>query len=517
MRKIISIILCCIMFIGLTACNSGVTDGNTVTESGLNGKAIADNAVLDITIASHASWPYEEDWKVWEYIREGVGGTINVTAVPSSDFKTKFSLIMASPETLPDLIGFQNKPVGYSDYCMQGAFLALDDRPDLLPEYTKFWDSVPEEEHWMRDTRADVDGKVYFAPIYGMDRSTNIRAWLYRKDIFDKHGLKVPETMDELYSVSKELKVLYPESYPFCIRSLVSNLSVIGSSWKPGFCYGAYYDFENEKWCYGASEDTMYDIVVFLNKMVTEELAPADCFTIKATSWQELITTDRGFIMPDYQTRIDFFNNIAREKNPGFNMTAMIPPVASDKGIPMVNKHNVDSMAYSICNTGDEESIENAYRYINWMYSDAGELAVSWGKEGETFEVVDGKKQFILPAEGDSARSLYGFTTIGTYLRVDPEAADAFVSKEQAATTDLILEHTYEHLNPATWVAFTSEETTQKADYETSIKTFMEENIQKFIIGQKPLSEWDSFKEEMKELPLEELLSIYETAYNRVK
>ena len=45
----------------------------------------------------------------------------------------------------------------------------------------------------------------------------------------------------------------------------------------------------------------------------------------------------------------------------------------------------------------------------------------------------------------------------------------------------------------------------------------MEENIQKFIIGQKPLSEWDSFKEEMKELPLEELLSIYETAYNRVK
>lgn len=46
------------------------------------------------------------------------------------------------------------------------------------------------------------------------------------------------------------------------------------------------------------------------------------------------------------------------------------------------------------------------------------------------------KKQFILPAEGDSARSLYGFTTTGTYLRVDPETADAFVSEEQAATTD---------------------------------------------------------------------------------
>ena len=516
MKKITAFFLAVIMLLALGAC--ATNPGSNESASDIpEGKAIPDDAVLDVMIASHPSWPYEEDFEVWQYIKEGVGGTINITAVPTSDFKTKFPLVMASPDTLPDLIGFQNKPSTYNDFCEQGAFVALDDRMDLLPDYVNFWKNVPEDELWLRDTRKGIDGKVYFAPIYGMSRSTNVRTWLYRKDIFEKHNLKTPETMDELYDVCLKLKKLYPESYPFCVRQGFDNIDLIGTSWKPGLCLDAYYDFENGKWCYGATEDEMYDIVVFLNKMVASQLIPADFFTINTSTWQELVTTNKGFIMPEYQTRIDFFQNITREKNPEFTLTAMKPPVGGENGLPMVNKYNVDSMGYSICNTGDEKSIENAFRYINWMYSDAGELAVSWGKEGETYETVDGKKKFILNNETDSARSLYGFTTIGTYLRIDPEAADAFASKEQSATTDMILEYTYPNLNPGRWLSFTAEEAKSMADYTTSIKTFVDESIQKFVLGQKPLSEWDQFQKELSELGIEELLKYYETAYNRVK
>ena len=270
LKRIAAILLALVMMFALCACDS---DGATKKRSSdiPEGKAIPDDAVLDITIASHPSWPYEEDFEVWKYIKEGVGGTINVTAIPTSDFKTKFSLMMAASDTLPDLIGFQNKPAAYSEFCEQGAFVALDDNADLLPDYVEFWDNVPEDEQWLRDTRRGIDGKVYFAPIYGMSRSTNIRTWLYRKDIFDKHNLKVPETMEDLYKVSKQLKTIYPDSYPFCVRQGFDNINLIGSSWKPGFCYSAYYDFENEKWCFGALEDEMYDMVVFLNKMIIHD------------------------------------------------------------------------------------------------------------------------------------------------------------------------------------------------------------------------------------------------------
>lgn len=519
MKKLTAIILAAIMMFALCACGGNNPGNSEVSYDIPEGKQIPDDAVLDVTISSHASWPYDENWKVWEYIKEAIGGTVNVNAVPASDFGTKVTLLVADPDSLPDVFGFQVKHGNFNDYCEQGAFLPLDDYDEFLPDYNEFWNSRPENEQWMKKTRKGADGKIYYAPIYGMDRSTNIMAWLYRKDIFEKHSLKTPETIDELYEVCKKLKEIYPDSYPFCIRSGFSNINVIGSSWKPNFRYDAYYDFENEKWSYGTTEsEVMLDIVTFLRKMVDEKLIPQDFFTINTNSWQELVSTERGFIMPEYQVRIDFFNNIARGNNPEFTMAAMKPPYADNgTGVAMVNKWNYDPMGFAVSNTGDAGSIANAFRYLNWFYTDEGSEIISWGKEGETFEVVDGKKRFILPNEGDSAKLLYGFQTIGTYLRVDSEAIDASVSEEQAATTDFILEHTYPEFDPTRYLSFSSAEATKISDYNTTIKTFVEENIMKFVIGQRPLAEWDSFREELKSLPVDELLNIYKEAHDRVK
>jgi len=520
MKKLIALILATIMLLALCACgggNGGVS-GN-VSYDIPEGKVLPDDAVIDVTLSSHASWPYDENWKVWEYIEEAVGGTINVNAVPASDFQTKYSLTMAAPDTLPDVFGCHNKPGSFADYCEQGAFLALDDYEEFLPDYNKFWDSLPKDEQWMRETRRTADGKIYYAPIYGMERSTNIHAWLYRKDIFDKHGLEAPKTMNELYTVSKKLKELYPDSFPFCMRNGLNNIDIIGASWKPNFRTTSYYDFENEKWCYGAAEsEIMLEIVTFFNKMVNEKLVPPDFITINTSSWQELVTTDRGFIMPEYQVRIDFFNNIARANNPEFTMAAMMPPKSENGiGVNMLNKRNIDPMGFCIPNTGDAASIANTMRYVNWFYSDEGCETISWGKEGETYEIVDGKKQFILPNESDSAKLLYGFQTSGTYLRVDPESIDASISEEQASVTDFLLEYTYPNIDPRRYMELTSAESQQIADLNTSVETMVWENITKFMIGQRPLTEWDKFQEELSALPLDEILAVYEGAYNKIK
>jgi len=519
MKKLLSLILALVMVFALCACGGNGGVSSEVSYDIPEGKQIPDDAVLDVTIASHASWPYDENWEVWQYITESVGGTINVNAVPASDFGTKFSLTMAAPDSLPDVFGFQGKPGTFADYCEQGAFLPLDDYEEFLPDYNKFWDSLPEDQQWMRNTRRAADGKVYYAPIYGMERATNLRGWLYRKDIFDKHGLKTPETMDELYEVSKKLKELYPDSFPFCMRNGFNNISVIGSSFKPNFHTGAYYDFENEKWCYGAAEsEVMLEIVTFLNKMVNEKLIPADFITINASSWQELVITDRGFIMPEYQVRIDFFNNIARAEKPEYTVAAMVPPKSTNGiGINMLNKYNYDPMGFGVPNTGDAASIANAMRYVNWFYSDEGCELISWGKEGETYEIVDGKKQYILPNEGDNAKLLYGFQTIGTYLRVDPESIDASISEEQASTTDFLIEHTYPELDPTSYMQLSSAESQQLADLNTSVDTMVKENITRFIIGQRPLSDWEAFQAELGAQPIDEILAIYENAYQNYK
>ncbi|MBQ6845630.1 MAG: extracellular solute-binding protein [Oscillospiraceae bacterium] len=518
-KRIYALLLAGVMLFALCACTGTTTQNGAAGSSVIpEGKQIPDDAVLDIVVASHPSWPYSDDFKVWQYIRESICGTLNVTGVPIGDFSTKYSLMMASQDSFPDLIGFQAPSATFSAYCNQGANVALDDYLEYLPDYTKFWDSLPESEQWMREVKKERNGKVYYAPNYGMERSTNVRAWLYRKDIFEKHNLKTPETIDDLYKVSKKLKRLYPDSYPFCIRSGLNTLNGIGSSWKPNFRYNVYYDFENGKFCYGATEDVMLEVITFFKKMVAEELIPTNFLNIPTTEWEELVTTNRGFIMPEYQVRIDYFNSLTRSNFPEFNLTAMKPPYAENGlGVPMMNKTNFDPIGYGVCNTGDETSIINSMRFINWFYTDEAAELLSWGKEGETYEIKNGERVFILSSEDATPQTLYGMRTIGSYLRVDPEVVDASSSKEQASVTDFILENTYSELDPTLYIRFTEEEQKKISDLNTSISTFVQENISKFILGQRPLSEWKSFREELLELPVDELLAVYESAYESYK
>jgi len=517
MKRILALGLAVIMLFALCACSgNGDNTKGDVSYDIPEGKAIPDDAVLDIMVTSHPSWPYQENWKVWQYIKESVGGKINVVAIPESEFSTKFTLVMTAPEQMPDIFAVGEKPGNFEDYCEQGAFLPFDDYEEFLPDYKKFWANVPENEMWMYNTRKDSDGKVYFSPIYGLERSTNIRGWLYRKDILDKHGLKTPETIDDLYTVSKKLKELYPDSYPFCIRTAQRNFDVIGASWEEYFNHGVYYDFATETWKYGAREETMYDIVEFFKKMVEEKLAPSDCFTINTSSWQELVATDRGFIFPEYQVRIDFFNSLARQANPEFTIAAMVPP-KTEGGVAKVNKYNYPPQGLIVANTNDKARIANAFRYVNWFYTDEACELVSWGKEGETYEVVNGERKFIVDGAGQTAQSLYGINTRGTNMRFDPDAIGATISKEQYEVTDFLLEHTVDELNPLLWMSLSTEQSKELADLTVSIQTVVSENLNKFVIGQRPLSEWDQFQTELSELPIDEVLAIYEEAYNKVK
>ncbi len=505
-KRIIAFVLAAVMVFALCACG---------TESDVG---TGEKALVKVTIPSHVSWPYQENWKVWEYIREGTGMDLEVTSLPGSDAATKLSLMFSSPELLPDVMAFTYKPES-DKYVPQGAVIALDDMTEQMPNYNAWVDSLTDEQYEnIVNVRKSYDGKVYYTPVTGREASENVRSWLYRKDIFEKHNLEVPTTFDELYEVSKELKELYPDSYPFCMRSGMSNIDMTGASWKPYWTTGVYYDFDNEEWNYGAREDIMLDVLNFYKKMVDEKLLMPNFITIDTTSWQELVSTNRGFILPEFQTRIDFFNSMTKREGIEFNLQVMKPPVANaETGVAKVNRYNIDPTGYVICNTFKEEGIKNAARFLDWFYTDEAMELVSWGKEGETFEVVDGNKQYILGEEGGQVQTLYGFSTYGAFLRMDPEAVAATESESLAATRDVAMEALLPYANPVINLAFNDEEAKKRTELASAINSYSAEMVTKFILGQEPLSKFDEFKSELNKMGVDELLKVYESAYSRVK
>lgn len=469
---------------------------------------------IAILIGSHTSWPYNENWEFWRYFREAVGADIKLTVIPNEEFKTKLGLMMASPDTLPDLIHMSNKE-WVNSFANSGAFVAIDDYLDKMPNYTEFWNRFPEEERErLMRYRVSSDGKTYFPQSYGSSHWTNLYSWLYRKDIFEKHGLKAPETLDELYNVASELKELYPDSFPICIRQGLSRLDLMGPAFKPYFRYGFYYDFANGKWSLGVTEPVMLDIVNYFIRLREAGLVPTDYLTINIKSWEELASTDRGFIMPEYFTRIDFFNIPNRVNNPDFTWDIMTPPRGANGTNKIVNA-NIDMQGYVVCNSGDKKRIDNAIKLLDWLYTDEASELFSWGREGETYVVENGEKKFVL-AEGETAIVKYGAHSAGLYQRIEPEAIDSRYSEEQSTKLDFAHECLEDEANPKQWIALTDDEQREIEDKELQIKDFSEEMLSKFLLGQEPLSKWDSFINELKSMGIDEVISVYTQAYERV-
>ncbi|MBQ4543954.1 MAG: extracellular solute-binding protein [Oscillospiraceae bacterium] len=512
-KRITALLLACIMLLALCGCN-----GNGATSGGEGStEPLTKDDVISLVVPSAADWPFREDWKLWEYMAEGSGATLDVTSLPASDAVTKWSLMFAGRDTLPDLIAFSMASDAIK-YAGEG-LIALDDLEQYMPVYNAWKDSLTEDEYEIAvKSRITADGKIYYTPGTGREGKTRMRAWLYREDIFKKHNLKAPETFDEIYEVSKKLKELYPNSYPFSTRSMSYVFNFVGSSFDKWWEYGAYYDHDDGEWRWGATEDTALEVVSFYKKMIEEKLTPPDVVTMSGNTWNELVLTDRTFIMPHLQLRIDYFNGLAKETNPDFKVQAFVPPVANpEKGVAMMERGDIETYGLSICDTGKADGIANAAKFIDWMYTDEAMELLSWGKEGETYEVVDGKKRFITDEAGSAPNTLYGFQLYGSFTRLDPEAAAAVQSETTLASADIVAGHMLPYYPVTLWLDFNDEEQTVIDTYNTGLTTYTQEMLVKFILGQEPLSSFDAFRKTLEEMSVADVLEAYESAYNRVK
>ena len=516
-KKLFASLLAAVMVFSLTACSTGGNNGDTATEEIPEGKLFAPGTEIDMTISSHVSWPYNKDWTIWSYFQEATGATFNVVAIPSSDLDTKIPLIMANSAEMPDMLHTWAKNQ-VDPYATSGAYISYTDNMDKMPNMTAFLDGLGETaKQEAINQRTSGDGKMYSAPAYGTHRVTNLRTWLYRKDVFEKHNLKVPTTYDELYEVAKELKKLYPDSYPICFRDGILKFIDTTPAWKNNFSYEAYYDYETKEWKFGAQDPLMKEIIEYYIKLAAEGLVPPNFMTIETKGWEELMSTDRGFITNDYISRIDNFNSAVRQENPDYTLTLMAPPVPNvPTGQAKIAKSNLDFAGWTVCNTGDEKGIANSLKVVDWMYTPEAIELLSWGKEGETYTVdAEGKKEFILD-ESERAQTKYGVATYGLYQVIDQDAFESTYSEENINAAIEVQQYIEDNSNPTSWLALDEEEEDRAAAILDDLTAYCQEEISKFLLSLQPMSEWDNFQKGLIDMGVEELLEIYRTAYARV-
>lgn len=493
-----------------TAALAGCTNPSGSSDSGSSGPAPAGTPkekTFTFLDYSNASWPYNKDWPVWKYIKEKTGVTLNIQVPPDALLDNALNLTVASGN-MPDMLYTQSKKTA-DKFGQQGALVNILDYVNEMPNLKKWMQQFPTDTQ----NAMSSDGKMYIFPNHGIGE-TNRMNWMYREDIFKKNGLSAPATWDELYDTLKKLKQAYPDSYPFAWRSGLQYLRNLAPAFATGSDDGAndvYYDFDKKEWRYGPIEDNFKKMITYLNKFYKEGLIPPDFLTIDTKQWQDLMSTDRAFVTVDYISRVDFYNLPMRKQNPQYNLLFM-PTPAGWPGGPQKNAYT-QFLENGMMVTSTSKNIKDIMQFMDFYYSEEGRTLVSWGKPGETYKEENGKKQFTGGyADVSDMRKKTGLSTDGTYTWFDYDAHLSLSSPElQDAYKQAVKYDSQQQPRPA----LTQQELEIISTTGQTLQKTRDQNLAKFITGQRDLSEWGSYVDELKKIGVDKIVGVYKTAYER--
>ncbi|MCU6796088.1 extracellular solute-binding protein [Paenibacillus sp. WQ 127069] len=503
MSKKGSILLSSVVGLSLvTGCASGGETKETPQAAVPNSPPV--KKTFTMLTESNPSWPYSKDWPAWKWIEEKTGVTLDVRTPPGKTDEA-VNLAVASGQ-IPDLMIVKDLQQA-NKFGQQGAFVNILDYKDQMPNFKKWMEKYPD----ITKEAIAADGKMYQFPNEGFGE-TNRTIWMDRDDIFKKEGLKAPATYDELYEVLKQLKAKYPDSYPLSFRIGGNRLQIL-KYMAPGF--GTHDDFFYDKAKkdvrYGPTENEFKTMIEYMNKFYKDGLIPPDFLTLETKQWQDMMAGSKSFITVDYIGRIDFFNLAMRKENPQFTVALMAPPAGGANGKQQNAYTHTVTGGFVIASKAKD--VKDIMKFMDFFYSEEGKTLASWGKEGESYTLENGTKKMKADfVDVTDLRKKTGLATYGTYQWIDYDAHLSLSSKELQAAYPEARKYDSEYRPKP---SFNENELEIISTTGKALEKSRDENLSKFILGERKMAEWDQFVAEQNKLGLDKIKAIYKTAYER--
>ncbi|AWL34422.1 extracellular solute-binding protein [Streptomyces albidoflavus] len=142
------------------------------------------------------------DRAVAAYEKAHQGSKVDVQYIPVDSRAEKIKAAFNDPSSAPDVIEYGNTDT--AGYVRDGGLA------DISKEFAA-WDEAADTDEAARAS-VTVDGKTYGAPYF-----VGVRALYYRTDLFEKHSVAVPETLDEVAAAAKKIRQAEPGLYGIAV------------------------------------------------------------------------------------------------------------------------------------------------------------------------------------------------------------------------------------------------------------------------------------------------------------
>ena len=443
---------------------------------------------------------------------------------------------MLTSQVLPDVVEYtwslyQGGPQAALD---DGVIIALD---DYLEEYApNYYDYMEGEKGKANNYRYKYETTSTEGNYYGFNRLKIGNARLFdtfyiRADLLKKWGMDIPETIDDWTAVFAKAKSEGIEIPFSATPRLVSN-SYTSITFQNAFgVSSSFYVNDNGKVVFAPFEKGYKE------------------FVAQMAEWVKLGYIGRGFITNDGETitgnmvhgrsiatvggiggSIGKILPAGRSINPEFDLVACPYPVAKKGDVPAYLGIVAEATDKANAITKDCENVEQAMRWCDYVYSEEGFVLQTFGVEGDTYTIEerDGEKHYVytdkilkpeLSGVENITQALYKYMLPANHPGLDqhPDYLDGFYTdqrqKDALALINADLEQAKAHKLPA--LQFTDEEAQIKTDIEMEEFDALEVAIADIVLGKASIDTFDAAVEKAKAGGYDEVLEIYQAAYER--
>ena len=515
----------------LTGCGGGSasatasTGDGTAAASSTESSGGGDNTYTMFMRSAYVDWIKELKW--YDVAEERTGIHVDYISGPeeAADVYSEVDQRVISGD-LPDAV--MTKLAQTSVYGPQGVFADLAPYIEkYAPNLQKYIDDNPDYKALV----SDADGHIY-----GLCKETPIFADLigYRADHFKAAGIDPDSivTIDDFTKALETLKAYYgkdnPNYYPLTGRDTAirfaswfgaaSNISSTESN-------GIYINGHYKDGSIDIMSDGAYKMVETMKKWYDEGLIQPEWVagTFSEADWEAAMLNGNGSIFYDYYNRAEWFmENGGPDNDPNYQM-GVLNFIKDDNGNPQkmtVSMKYNDERVTAVNANCSEDKIKTILTFIDYFYSEEGEILANYGVEGESFKTdANGGKEFIADYQTEEAtpagEKRWSFLSdrFTVCKPVDNEAFFKWNAPLIAEATGRLF--TDENLGTSYVLKFTDDQSKEVTNLLASVYDAQMSGIAQFIDGTRELTpdNWAAFQQEMNDLGLSRIEEIQLAAY----
>jgi putative aldouronate transport system substrate-binding protein len=433
--------------------------------------------------------------------------------------KEQLNLMIASSD-LPDIIEWNwagDFPGGPEKAINDGIFIKLNDVIDkYAPNLKKKYTDHPE---WLKAAKTD-SGTLYSFPFFRGDPYLQVfRGIVVRQDWLEDLKLPVPETIDDWTTTLKAFKDNKGSTAPLTFATTAYMESAFLGAY--GISSGIYVD--NGKVKYGNIDPAFKDYLTQLRKWYTDGLLDKNVGSVDDKTQDANMTSSKsGVTIGNVGGGIGKWQPVLQTNDPKGKLGPAPYAVLKKGDKPEFGQYDQAYTGPSAAITKSCKNVEVAARFMDYGYSNEGEILYNFGIEGVSYNMVNNYPTYTdlimknpdkLSPAAIMPKYIRGNSNGSFVQRKEYMEQYAALPQQKDAIKTWMNTNASKHVIPK--ISYTSQESSEIATITNQINTYTSEMNLKFIMGVESLDNFDKYVSQLKKLGIDRYIQINQDALDR--